>query len=262
MTRPNYHATVHWKTDENLPLWQLKDHGSDHYHISVDITEMFDARFKLTADRGVSADDYRNIRTLIEDGLIESAGHSNSYYGYTPEIFDHTDKPGDGWGWHVTNSCVMSPGLQRSGHRNKILGGIDDRHLTDFAAKHPEGGYTVQFHNVPWSFFKRYWRKPINLNRPYHGSKLKSSFSKNYGYVTGRPSIHSLYVHPFVLREYKTLFMDFRLLHDDRKLPEVNQWMLNNARKFYPMSDGDSPFVKSMSEFLFSADFNKITNLP
>ena len=109
---------------------------------------------------------------------------------------------------------------------------------------------------------KRYWRKPINLNRRFHAGKVKRSFTKNYAHFRDCPAVHGFVVDRSQLKEYRTIFLDYHMLNKDRELPSANQWLLKHARKFRPLSDEESPFVKGVAEFLFSADINKLSNLP
>ena len=166
--------------------------------------------------------------------------------GYDNTIFEHTNMVGDGFGWHVTNNAMEAPGFL-----NMRLG-------ADFAvhvARHPNDGYTVQFMNVPWSVFKRYWRKPINLDRRFHRGKTEPAWRRRYGHESGHPAIELLHFDMRMLREYKCMFIDFHRADLEDTQPKMSEWMIQHAKKFRPLSDDDSPFVKGVSEFLFTTDW-------
>lgn len=250
MDRENYIPTVHWKTDEELPLWQLT---SDNM-LRVDITEQFGARFRLTALRGIPDEDKELLRSQMQAGTIPCVPRGESYYGHSLDVFNYTHRPGDGWGWHVTNNAMESPGLVKAVVGREIWNMGLGQDFRDHVARHPDDGYTVQFENVPWTFFKRYWRKPINLNRRFHSSRTKTSWTKNYGYMTSSSAVDALHIDPRMLYDYKCMFVDFNRLGVKKMKDTYRKWMLKNAKTFRTMSDHSSPFVSAESEFFFMTE--------
>ena len=163
----HYAPLVHWKTDDLLPLWQLRRRNG----LRVDITSRFNAKFKITAICGISDDESHRLRELMREGTIpcKPCGEKG-FMGYDDTIF--------------TNNSMESPGFTKAAVSGKILNMRLGNNFEDHVAKHPHDGYTVQFENVPWSVFKRYWRKPINLDRQFHGHKVKTTWRKNHAYMS------------------------------------------------------------------------------
>jgi hypothetical protein len=248
----HYAPTVHWKTDDLLPLWQLRRRNG----LRVDITSQFDAKFKITAICGISDEESNRLRELMRAGTIpcELCGEKG-FMGYDDTIFKHTNNVGEGWGWHVTNNAMESPGFTKAAVSGKILNMRLGNNFENHVTKHPNDGYTVQFENVPWAVFKRYWRKPINLDRQFHGQKIKSSWRKNHAYLSLHPAVFNLHFDMDLLRKYKCIFVDFHRGGMKEEHPDMNDWMVTHARTFYTMSDGESPFVKGEAEFLFTTEW-------
>jgi hypothetical protein len=129
--------------------------------------------------------------------------------------------------------------------------------FTDFMVRHPKDGYTVQFHNVPWGLFNRYWRKPINLNKQFHSEKKKNRFGKNHGYALGFPAIGVLCFNPSLTKDYKCIIADFARMGDpgDSVNEGIYAWMIRYARQFRVLSDHESPFVKDDAELCFTMEW-------
>lgn len=259
---PQYNSLVHWKTDDGLPLWQLCRRG---YRLRVNITSMFNSKFLITAIRGLSDEEAIYLKGRMEAGDIpcEPCGAAG-FMGFDATIFDHTNMVGVGWGWHVTNNAMEAPAFiqyMKDGKIGNIRLGEDLRErglgedVRDHVAKHPDDGYTVQFENVPWGVFKRYWRKPINLDRRFHRGKTEPAWRRRYGHESGHPAIELLHFDMRMLREYKCMFIDFHRADLEDTQPKMSEWMIQHAKKFRPLSDDDSPFVKGVSEFLFTTDW-------
>ncbi len=247
-----YNSLVHWKTDDFLPLWQLTSQNV----LRVDITSQFDAKFRLSALCGISDDEAIVLKKLMEEKTIPCTPcGSNGFMGSDDTIFEHTNKVGEGWGWHVTNNAMESPGFTKSALQGRVLNMQIGNDFKDHVAKHPEDGYTVQFENVPWTVFKRYWRKPINLDRQFHGTKIKTSWRKNHGYMSCHPAVQLLYFDMEILRRYKCIFIDFNRTGMVDEHPGMSKWMIQYAKAFRTMSDDPSPFVKADAEFLFTMEW-------
>jgi hypothetical protein len=252
--KPNhYAAAVHWDTSDSvLPLWQLRRGGV----LRVDISAQFGAKFKVTAICGLTHEVSTYLKTLMANGTIPCTRCGQSgYRGYTDDIFNHTLPVGEGWGWHVTNNAMEAPGFVKAATSENFLSIPIGSDIPNSVTRHPNDGYTVQFSNVPWAVFKRYWRKPINLHRQFHGQKIKTSWRKNHTYATCYPAVFNLHFDLQQLRNHKHIFVDFHRGSMKEANPHMNNWMVMHATKFYTMSDGDSPFVKPESEFLFTTDF-------
>ncbi len=250
--KEHYNAVVHWDTSDALPLWQLTRANL----LRVDISSQFDAKFKVTAICGLSTEVGVYLKSLMAAGTIPCIRcGSHGYRGFTDDIFKHTLPVGDGWGWHVTNNSMESPGFIKAAVDGQVLGMRPGDDFDDFVAKHPKDGYTVQFSNVPWAVFKRYWRKPINLDRQFHGQKIKTPWRKNHAYLSCHCAVFNLHFDMEMLRKHKCIFVDFLRGEMTEVHPDMNDWMVRHARTFYTMSDGESPFVKPVSEFLFTTEW-------
>ena len=250
--KDHYAAAVHWDTSDVLPLWQLRRSGV----LRVDVSAQFGAKFKVTAIRGLTYELSTYLKKLMAEGTISCIRcGSHGYRGFTDDIFKHTLPVGEGWGWHVTNDSLESPGFRKAAVDHEILDMRMGADFVDHVTKHPDDGYTVQFMNVPWAVFKRYWRKPINLNRQFHGQKIKTSWRKNHAYLSWHPAVFNLHFDLKILRRYKCIFLDFHRGSMKEENPQMNDWMVRNATQFYTMSDGESPFVKPQAEFLFTTDW-------
>lgn len=248
-----YIPVVHWNTDDRPATWQLQRRN----RLRVDIVDQFDARFLLTAIRGLSDEEGNKLKELMRDGTIPATPCGTAgFSGTCDTIFDHTGRPGDGWGWHVTNSATEFPALTKAAARDglfkKMRIGND---FKDHVTKHPQDGYTVQFENVPWAVFKRYWRKPINLDRQFHGQKIKTSWRKNHGHMSWHPAVDNFHVDLDILRDYKHIFIDFNRTGNADAFPAMTKWMLKYAKAFRTMSDDMSPFVKGDAELLFTLEW-------
>jgi len=248
----HYAPLVHWKTDDFLPLWQLRSQNV----LRVDITSQFNAKFKLTALCGISDEKAVELKELMRKGTIPCTpcGH-DGFLGSDDTIFKYTNKVGEGWGWHVTNNAMESPGFTKAAVSGKILNMRLGSNFENHVAKHPKDGYTVQFENVPWAVFKRYWRKPIHLDKQFHGQKIKTSWRKNHGYIPSHPAIDVVHFNVEILRSYKYIFVDFQRIGMTVDFPWMNIWMIKYAKAFHTMSDEPSPFVQEDAEFLFTMEW-------
>ena len=247
----HYTSLVHWKTDDELPLWQLQRRN----RLRINITSMFDAKFLISAVCGLSDYEALYLRGLMESQTIPCKPCSKGFMGYDNTIFEHTSMVGDGWGWHVTNNAMEAPGFTKAVVDGRLLGMRLGNDFCDYVAKHPEDGYTVQFENVPWAVFKRYWRKPIHLDRQFHGQKIKTSWRKNHGYLSLCPAIDNLHFDRKILVAYKCIFVDFNRTGMKDENPDMSKWMLEYARAFSMMTDESSPFVKDDAELLFTLEW-------
>jgi len=238
-----YNSLVHWKTDDLLlPLWQLTGENV----LRVDITSQFDAKFRLSALCGISDDKAIVLKELMEEKTIPCTPcGQNGFMGFCDTIFEHTNKVGEGWGWHVNNNAMESPGFTKYAVQGRVLHMQTGNDFRDHVAKHPEDGYTVQFENVPWTVFKRYWRKPIHLDRKIH----------SHGYISWHPAVQLLHVDLEMLRRYKCIFIDFNRSDMKDENPEMSKWMIKYAKAFRTMSDDPSPFVKEDAELLFTLEW-------
>lgn len=247
-----YHYGVNWELKTPLPLWQLT--GS--HQLRIDITSQFNSKFRLVALRELAESESDALKLLMGRGTIPSTPcGQRGYRGYDEAIFKHTPRPGNGWGWYVSNDCHEFPGWRHSvSHSPAIFAGDS---LCKFLTRHPKDGYTVQFHNVPWGLFKRYWRKPINLDKQFHGDKKKNKFGKNQGFSLGFPSIGVLSFTPDLTRDYKCIIADFARMGapGDTVNMKIYEWMINYARQFLILSDSESPFVKDDAELCFTMEW-------
>jgi hypothetical protein len=242
---------IHWETETELPLWQLT--GQDW--LRVDVTHQFDAKFRLTAYKPLFEEEVTALRArmfnLEKDEwwkpTIESSHTSNSgsRMGCKRDIFKYILPPEKGGSdWRVTNCVRISPGFARS-------------NISKIVVRHPKEVYQVQFCGVPWNIFKNYWRKPINLDRKFHNRGL-SKWSKRYSTVQGTQAIDVLDFDMTILKQEKCFFADFSGMYLEKKRThdeDLTKWMLKNSRAFRILSDGDSPFVKNDTEFLFTVDW-------
>ena len=238
---------IDWDTSKPRAKWQFTSQN----YLRVDVTEQFDARFNIIAYTQVGEEHAEKIRVKCRSGDIpcQSCGQ-DGFKGFDESIFDIHAGPGEYWGWRVTNCAHILPGFRHelSQARAKVASTF---------GPHPSDGYAVQFNAVPWGVFKRYWRKPIHLDRKFHTERRKSSFGKNRGYAMGSASIEVLDFDVTLLRTHKTFFADFSFLYANRtRTHDVNMalWMLQNVGGFRIMSDHDSPFVRIDDEVLFSIE--------
>ena len=241
---------VHWEPEMELPLWQLT--GQDW--LRVDITNQFDAKFRLTAYKPLFEEEVTALRARMLnvekdewwEPTIESThtSSSRSRMGNKRDIFKYISPPEKGGSdWRVSNCARISPGFMHRAN-NSIV-------------RHPKDVYQVQFCGVPWRIFTRYWRKPINLDRKFH-DRGKSKWSKRYSTVQGPPAIDVLAFDMTILKQEKCFFADFSGMYLEKKRnndADLTKWMLKNSRAFRILSDGDSPFVRDDTEFLFTADW-------
>lgn len=247
----HYVSLVHWKTDDELPLWQLQRRN----RLRINITSMFDAKFLVTAICGLSDDEALYLRGRMESQTIPCVPCAKGFVGYDNTIFEHTSMVGDGFGWHVTNNAMEAPGFTKAAVDGRLFNMRLGNDFKDHVARHPNDGYTVQFENVPWSVFKRYWRKPVHLDRKLHRGKTPPTWRKNYGHMIGHPAIDVLHFDMKMLYDFKCIFVDYHRIDLEKTQPKMSEWMLQHAKKFRLISDDDSPFVSGVSEFLFTTDW-------
>jgi len=242
---------IQWETEQELPLWQLTSND----WLRVDITRQFDAKFRLTAYKPLFEEEVTALRARMinveEDEwwkpTIDSAGtgNSGSRMGRERDIFKYISPPEKGDSdWRVSNCARISPGFIRA-NVNKVW------------ARHPKEAYQVQFCGVPWNIFKNYWRKPINLDRKFH-SRGRSKWSRRYSTAQGPPAIDVLDFDMTILKQERCFFADFSGMYLEKKRnadADLVKWMLKNSRAFRILSDGDSPFVRDDTEFLFTVDW-------
>ena len=255
---------IHWETEQEYPLWQLTSLG----YLRLDVTRMFDAKFRLVAYRHLEEETANALRARMVNGLsgidahywkceIESVkvggtGSRGGRCGFTRDIFKFILPPekDDLW-WRVTNCARLTPGLMHTWAR-------ESDYSNKWLVNHPSDPYQVQFSGVPWLTFKKYWRKPINLNRKWHDKR--TNYDKRFGMPTfSAPAIEVLNFDLNILKSHKCFFADFSHMYltDKKRVndSELAKWMLANARAFRLLSDEDSPFVKPEAEFLFSVDW-------
>lgn len=247
-----YDYAVHWGVDKPSSLWQLT--GS--HSLRVDITKRFDAKYRITALRELPESESNALKKLMEKGIIPSIKCGQlGYKGDCEEIFKHVSRPGNGWGWYVTNNVLESPGWRHAGSKNPNM--LAGQSFQDYMVTHPKDGYTVQFHNVPWEIFNRYWRKPVNLDKQFHTSKRKNRFGKNYGYTLGFPAVHVLYFNSGLTSRFKCIIADFARMGDpgDTVNKKLHEWMTKYARQFRVLTDQVSPFVKDEAEVYFTMEW-------
>jgi hypothetical protein len=237
---------MHWEVEEEYPKWQLNNYGI----IRVDITHQFNAKFRIVA--------YTRVSELIQDELhraitkkqINALGHGKGdHIGYHDDIFSIIHEVGttslEMEPWRVSNCAAMLPGyMRRIGHQSW------ENKVPEFAVfvPSPTDQYSVQFSSVPWEVFKRYWRKPIYLNRNFHDGKE----------VTASQAIEILDFDMTVLRKHKCFLADFSHLAIKRKREhsvEMSDWLMNNSRAFKFMSDGDTPFSNEAAESYFTMEW-------
>ena len=168
--------------------------------------------------------------------------------GYQDDIFDYVSPPNENpQYWRVTNCAHILPGYKVK-HKNKM--GIGD-HFSKTFTPHPGEGFVVQFNAVPWAIMKRYWRKPIHLNRKFH-----SKYGRR-GYACGAASIEVLEFDIHLLRDWKCFFADFSFLWVNRTRTsdvKVALWMLQNVRGFSILTDADTPFNRPDDEVIFALE--------
>lgn len=245
---------IHWDTTTDLPLWQLTSQD----WLRVDITHQFDAKFKLTAYKPLLEMEATALRTRMANSegdydwtcTIESAryDHTGSRVGKEEDIFKYISAPGVGPDWRVSNCARVSPGFMHY---------FLKRRPGTSMIRHPKEAYQVQFCGVPWKVFKKYWRKPINLNRKFH-DRGTSKWSKRYTSAHGNPAINVLAFDMTLLKKERCFFADFSSMYLEKKRhadADLTKWMLQHSRAFRVLSDGDSPFVRSDTEFLFTMDW-------
>jgi hypothetical protein len=245
-----YHYWVDWETEKPLPIWQL----TSTHQLRVDITSRFNSRFRLAALRELPESEANALKLLMGRGTIPSTVcGQNGYRGNCETIFNHVTPPGCGWGWYVTNNCKEFPGWNRAQGINPDI--HPGEHLTKLIALHPKDGYTVQFHNVPWGIFNRYWRRPINLNNQFHTAKNKNRWSKSHGYALGYPAVGILHFNINLLQRRKCIIADFARMGVAKNDEEIANWMTKHARQFRVFSDLESPFVKDDAELCFTMEW-------
>lgn len=255
---------IHWDTETDLPLWQLTSHD----WLRVDITRQFDAKFLLTAYKPLFEEEAAALRSrminvendewwkqTIDSSNLNGAG---SRVGRKRDIFKYILPPEKGGlSWRVSNCARVSPGFMHHlsrGHRGALLVGDS---MNKVMARHPKEAYQVQFCGVPWRIFKKYWRRPINLNRKFH-DRGTSKWSKRYSTAYGNPAISVLDFDMTMLKQERCFFADFSGMYFEKERhtdTDLTKWMLRNSRAFRILSDGDSPFVKDDTEFLFTVDW-------
>lgn len=244
---------VDWEVKKPLPLWQLT--GS--HQLRVDITSQFDSRFRLAALRELPESESNALKLLMGRGTIPSVTcGQQGYRGDCETIFSHVGRPGDGWGWYVTNDCHEFPGWSHAISRHPNIRAGED--MSDYATLHPKDGYTVQFHNVPWGIFNRYWRRPINLNNQFHSAKSKSRLGNSPGFALGFPAVGVLcFTSQLTNKDRKCIIADFARMGQpgDSVNKALYAWMTQYARHFRVMSDHDSPFVKDEAELCFTMEW-------
>ncbi len=247
---------IHWETETELPLWQLT--GQDW--LRVDITRQFDAKFRLTAYKPLFEEEVTALRARMFnvekdewwEPTIDSTHTSNSgsRMGSKRDIFKYIAPPEKGGSdWRVSNCARISPGFMRRIRPDTV--GINAM------VRHPKEAYQVQFCGVPWDIFTRYWRKPINLNRKFH-NRGRSKWSKRYSSTQGYPAIDVIDFDMTLLKKERCFFADFSGMYLEKKRhtdADLTKWMLQHSRAFRVLSDGDSPFVRSDAEFLFTVDW-------
>ena len=247
-----YTYAVDWEVERPLPLWQLT--GS--HQLRVDVTRRFDAKFRIAALRELPESESDALKLLMGRGTIPSVTcGQQGYRGDCEKIFNHVSRPGDGWGWYVTNDCLEFPGWRNTMSISPSI--APDDSFSKLMTPHPKDGYTVQFHNVPWGIFNRYWRRPINLNKQFHSAKSKGRWSKSPGYALGHPAVSVLYFNSNLTKRYKCIIADFARMGKpgDSVNEELYKWMTKYARQFRVLSDQVSPFVKDEAEVCFTMEW-------
>jgi len=248
---------IEWETKESYPLWRL----SDNHVLSVDITEKFNAKYRLVAYRFLREEEALALRQKAANGkfsVTTRQGRSraiNSILGYDHSIFDHTESPGEGTEWLVTNNAHMMPGLKRRKYGNGSL--VAGQRFYETLFPNPHDGFQVQFCQVPYRIFKRYWRRPIRLASKWH-TKYKSRWGRG-NYASFMPCMEVLEFNPIMLRKHKLVWADFSYMYQTRTRidpdTKIMSWMLQYSPLFKVMTDEESPFVKDDHEFLFTMEW-------
>jgi hypothetical protein len=246
-----YTYAVDWEVERPLPLWQLT--GS--HQLRVDVTKQFDAKYRIAALRELHESESNNLKLLMGRGTIPSTTCGQTgYKGNCEEIFKHVSSPGDGWGWYVTNNSQEFPGWRHAVTQYPATV-IPGESLSLATMPHPKDGYTVQFYNVPWGIFNRYWRRPINLNKQFHTAKWKHRWGKSHGHALGYPAVGVLHFNTKLLHRHKCIIADFARMGVAKNDEEIAQWMTRYARQFRVLSDQESPFVKEDAELCFTMEW-------
>ena len=249
---------VHWSMDGPPARWQLTSQN----FLRLDITEQFDSRCLLTAYTDLNDELAGEFRDAIRAGRVSAGPCGNKgFVGLTDDFLKVVPGPGEDQGiipqcrWRVTNCSRVSPGFIARVAKGLRVGTALSSHMT----LHPDDGFSVQFNAVPWDLFKRYWRKPINLDRRFHGRGRKYRGYKAIAPVYGGQSVDVLDFDLELLRTHKTFFADFsHLLHGPRKRKtnvDMEKWMLEHVRGFAFISDRESPFVRTEDEVLFTMEW-------
>lgn len=242
---------VHWEVDSPHALWQLTSQN----YLRVDVTRQFNSKYRLIAYRELLDDEGASLRALAKDGAFESQScGQDGLKGYDTDIFFHTAEVGSGYGWRVTNCARILPGLRHEWTRPANMGNS----LADMFGKSPHDNYVVQFNAVPWDVFKRYWRKPINLDRKFHGKRRKTRWGALHSIASGVPAIEVLDFDLTLLKSYKCFFADFSFMWAMRTRTsnvDMALWMLSNVKGFSLLTDEPSPFNRADDELLFTLEW-------
>ena len=246
---------VHWETEAPFALWQLTGEN----WLRVDVTEQFDARYRVVAYKPLTDEEAERIRRgcqyrdpKLNCARIQAEGcGQNGWMGYQEDVFDLVGRPGEGFNWRVTNHAGLVPGLRRWKDKH-----FPATNFSDWVTKNPDIAYQVQFNSVPWGVFTRYWRKPINLNRQFH-----TSTSRLYGkgsYTSGVAALNVLDFDMGLIRDHHCFFADFSHMNVNKTRTadvRIAMWMMKYARAFRVLSDCETPFARLEDETLFTIEW-------
>ncbi len=236
---------VHWEVEKPYPRWQLTSQN----YLRVDVTGSFGAKYRIVAYTDLNDDAAESLRKLIQFDIIsaDSCGQEG-FKGWDEEdLFAHVKRPGESSQWRVTNNAHILPGMKENWTR--------ETKFADSLMPHPQDGYVVQFNAVPWDILKRYWRKPIHLDRQFHGRK-RGKWAK-HGFSSGVPAIEVLDFDLSMLRERKCFLADFSFMWRSRTRlsgAKCAMWMLEHTRAFTILTDEESPFTRSDDEVMFTLE--------
>ena len=238
---------VHWEVEKFYPKWQLT---SENW-IRVDITKDIGSKYRIIAYTLLTEEMNEKVRlALSQKELCAETCGKDGWTGEYNDILDITGAPGEFHGrldWRVTNCARLVPAYVRKFGKRQWDG--DSLPRGHMFVQHPQDGFVVQFNSVPWRIFKRYWRKPIHLDKRFHSGRN----------AVGSESLNILNFDLTLLKSYKCFFADFSHRYTDRRKrthdAPMADWMMENSRAFKIMSDDESPFTDDMAEFMFAADF-------
>ena len=232
---------VHWEVEEPHALWQLTGQN----YLRVDVTRVFDAKFRIVAYTNFPDEMGEHLRARIKAKEISAVTcGQEGFKGFERDIFEFVHEPGvDPTMYRLTNNAHLMPGMKAQWN--------GESRFMHTLAPHPQDGYSVQFNAVPWNIMKRYWRKPINLNRQFHRRAGK------YSYSSGVPSIEVLDFDISVLRAQKCFWADFAFMSQLRTRVQgvsIARWMLEHTRGFAVLTDAETPFARAADEVMFTLE--------